>query len=568
MTSIHTNVGAISALQTLRSISSQMGEAQRQVSIGLRVGAASDNSAYWSIATTMRSDNMALSAVQDALGLGAATVDTAYAGTSSIVDILTEFKARLVAAKEEGLDKAKVQQELAQLNAQAESIVRSSSFSGTNWLATTSPAHLMETDAIPAAVVASFVRSSSGSVSVEKLDMNLKTTSMLNTGGGGILQKEIGGVGDIGGFRGSELTADAHQGHESHTFTGPTIFGASDYIEFDLIIDASPHSPGDTFTGLRIDKAVIDAALGTTEGVMLNAAQLRTVLNRVFSDNSVPASASATLFTGGMAGLFEIESTESTTHPGSSIDVLNVTSEFGGVPGTFGMGLEDVPVRNHDNMYPEEQITFTEPFTMSEKAEIYFDMQIGPGPVTTYRIDRTTVSAALGTSDGYVGSASDLAAVIGYVTSGAGLLTTAVGSSILFTADQTVFPEAGNKAARFYVGNVWSVPLWTLDFDFAEVDITTSAFTVDEYITGVEYMLKHAISSASTLGSIAMRIDMQSDFVASLTDSITSGIGRLVDADMNEASTRLKALQTQEQLATQSLSIANANAEAILTLFR
>ncbi|MQB08333.1 hypothetical protein DXT96_00370, partial [Agrobacterium sp. ICMP 6402] len=71
MTSILTNVAAMSALQTLRSIGQNMEATQDRVSSGQRVGEASDNAAYWSIATTMRSDNGALSAVQDALGLGA-----------------------------------------------------------------------------------------------------------------------------------------------------------------------------------------------------------------------------------------------------------------------------------------------------------------------------------------------------------------------------------------------------------------------------------------------------------------------------------------------------------------
>ncbi len=61
---------------------------------------------------------------------------------------------------------------------------------------------------------------------------------------------------------------------------------------------------------------------------------------------------------------------------------------------------------------------------------------------------------------------------------------------------------------------------------------------------------------------------MQMDFAARLSDSMFSGVGRLVDADMNEASTRLKALQTQEQLAIQSLSIANTSADSRLSLFR
>ncbi|WP_277996339.1 flagellin, partial [Ensifer sp. Root1252] len=60
----------------------------------------------------------------------------------------------------------------------------------------------------------------------------------------------------------------------------------------------------------------------------------------------------------------------------------------------------------------------------------------------------------------------------------------------------------------------------------------------------------------------------QKDFVDNLMDSIESGVGKLVDADMNEESTRLKALQTQQQLGIQALSIANSSSQNILSLFR
>ena len=53
------------------------------------------------------------------------------------------------------------------------------------------------------------------------------------------------------------------------------------------------------------------------------------------------------------------------------------------------------------------------------------------------------------------------------------------------------------------------------------------------------------------------RIDLQKDFISSLMDSIDRGVGQLVDADMNKESTRLQALQVQQQLGIQSLSIAN-----------
>ncbi|MCJ9673972.1 hypothetical protein MOV61_20095 [Neorhizobium sp. BETTINA12A] len=84
----------------------------------------------------------------------------------------------------------------------------------------------------------------------------------------------------------------------------------------------------------------------------------------------------------------------------------------------------------------------------------------------------------------------------------------------------------------------------------------------------VDGQLEALISATAKLGSISKRIDMQSDFVSKLTDSIDKGIGRLVDADMSEESTKLKALQTQQQLAIQSLSIANSSSENILSLFR
>jgi flagellin len=61
---------------------------------------------------------------------------------------------------------------------------------------------------------------------------------------------------------------------------------------------------------------------------------------------------------------------------------------------------------------------------------------------------------------------------------------------------------------------------------------------------------------------------MQNTFISKLTDTLDRGIGRLVDADMEEESARLSALQVQQQLGVQALSIANSSAQGILSLFR
>lgn len=87
-------------------------------------------------------------------------------------------------------------------------------------------------------------------------------------------------------------------------------------------------------------------------------------------------------------------------------------------------------------------------------------------------------------------------------------------------------------------------------------------------LTIIDNAIQALTEIGSRFGAASTRIDLQKDFISSLTDAIDRGVGSLVDADMNEESTRLKALQTQQQLAVQSLSIANSSSESILQLFR
>ncbi|MDC9832242.1 flagellin [Rhizobium binxianense] len=301
MTSINTNNAAMAALQTLRGINQGLQTTQAHVSSGYRVGKAADNAAYWSIATTMRSDNKALSAVSDALGLGAAKVDTAYSAMDSAIDVVGDIKAKLVAATENGVDKSKVQEEISQLQQQLLSVAQSASFSGENWVAGAAGTKN---------VVASFVRDGSNAVSVVMTDYVLDDSS-----------------------------------------AGNVLFGMS----------------------------------------------------------------------------------------GGAVDVS---------------------------------------------------------------------TGILGTSNGATGSVYEM------------------------------------DITNFTLG-----------------DIQTA-------LTNVESALKSMTSAGAALGSISKRIELQENFVSALSDSIDSGVGRLVDANMEEESSKLSALQTQQQLAVQSLSIANSSSQTILTLFR
>ena len=176
MASIMTNISAMTALQSLNSTNKALDTTQNRISTGYRVSSAEDNAAYWSIATTMRSDNGALSTVKDALGLGAATIDVAYTGMNSAIDVTKEIKNKLVAARQPGIDRAKVQAELAELQNQLRSIGDSSVFSGENWLSVDS------SDAAyngTKTVVASFSRSG-GAISIGTISVDITSTELFD----------------------------------------------------------------------------------------------------------------------------------------------------------------------------------------------------------------------------------------------------------------------------------------------------------------------------------------------------------------------------------------------------
>lgn len=99
------------------------------------------------------------------------------------------------------------------------------------------------------------------------------------------------------------------------------------------------------------------------------------------------------------------------------------------------------------------------------------------------------------------------------------------------------------------------------------VDVSTNEGANDA-LTKIEGLIQTSIDTAARLGSGGRQIETQAEFVGKLSDLLTSGIGTLVDADMEAASAKLQALQTQQQLGVQALSIANQAPQTILSLFR
>ena len=105
--------------------------------------------------------------------------------------------------------------------------------------------------------------------------------------------------------------------------------------------------------------------------------------------------------------------------------------------------------------------------------------------------------------------------------------------------------------------------------DFTQISSTdVQSGNVANTLANADEAINALTSYASQLGATQARVQSQNNFIQSLNSALTTGVSSLVDADMNQVSTRLQALQTQQQLGIQSLSIANQNAQLILKLFQ
>lgn len=403
----------MTALQTLRTVSSNLATTQNRISTGYRVATASDNSAYWSIATTMRSDNEALSAVSDALGLGAATVDTMYTALTSVVGDskggLTALKAKLVAAREPGVDRNKIQAEIGAILDDLKNTADLAVFNGENWLAVDSSSTGYNATK---SVVSSFSRVA-GNVTINTIDVDVNGIKLY----------------DKTGVVGASTT-----GATTGTF--------------------------DSTTAGAITIDVTDTA-GTTTTTTINYAI------------------------------------------GATLDDINKSIKAAGIEGLSA-------ATDGDQLY------------FANRSENTIDVDATAAGLTA-------VNLAAGT-------ASDKAIL--------------------------------DKDYDYFDGTAFQ----TISIDTIDISkLTDSAAdlkVLEQYAEIVDKALGDVTQSSADLGATKTRIDSNSNFVKSLRDAIDRGVGQLVDADMNAESTRLQALQVQQQLGIQALSIANSSSQSILSLFQ
>ncbi|AOF88741.1 hypothetical protein BSY16_3947 [Sinorhizobium sp. RAC02] len=577
----------MAALQTLRMTSASMVETQRQVSSGLRVQIAADNAAYWSISTTMRSDNMALSAVVDALGLGAAKIDVAYAAIEAVSDSLAQFKAKLVAAKEDGVDKAKIQTELEQLKGQVVDIATSASFNGVNWL-NTDIADINDSDLNRVSLTSSFTRSGAG-VSVGTTNFHLSEIALFNENGGGILQADTRKMKTLGGIRNYDTFMDTfgvihmdkengrtgHRAVKDFDFIGPLTFDAGDTISFDLTVDAdnsanvdAPLHPGKP-THIVIDRAMVDAALPGANGVISTYTQFATVLSRALPTGT--GALATTYHRDGqpLIDVIGIQTRENSGLYGSFVEISNLDYSTVG----SGGGLTDFATggpRGSEMTLAFDMFELYRDGDNRDGVRVDFQFGVNGAPPTRHTFDRTYVNQLLGKSNGKIETPDEMVLLLQSLISANWpdvIIEATPAGDISLRSDKAVDRLTGGRTSIGFTEIAVSIePL--AELDFLDIDIVANPDLLNAYLGYIEVVSADVIGAGAKLGALKTRIDMQTSFARTLVESIDKGTGRLVDADMNEASTRLKALQTQEQLAIQSLSIANTNAENIMQLFR
>jgi flagellin len=182
----------------------------------------------------------------------------------------------------------------------------------------------------------------------------------------------------------------------------------------------------------------------------------------------------------------------------------------------------------------------------------------------------TAVTAPNATLDTNTGSIS-ITAAAGNYTAATGEITFTIGGTTFAATAQTNLPLGQNitlKPDQFTVKTAGAITIP------AAVTKVTGSYDLTNFqdrmggIVAIDNYHSKVKARISAFGSAARQLDMQRSFANKLGDSVDGGIGNLVDADLAAESAKLQALQTKQQLGTQSLSIANRAPETILALFR
>eukprot|EP00913_Durusdinium_trenchii_P026938 g25273.t1 len=570
MTSINFNSSASSALKTLSNINKSLEQTQSAVSSGYKVGKAADNVAYWSISTTMNSDNKALNAASDALGVGAAKVDTAYAAMESAIDVVNEIKSKLVTANETSTDKEQIQLEITKLQEQLASIAQGASFSGENWMVTGTQT--------TGTVVDGFVRQD-GAVSVTSATYSIENYALFDsvsgsTGSGGLLgdvmaitlddttdatalathlttvEDALADMTIAGGALGALSTRIDLQTDYAGQLSDAIEEGVSRLVDADMEEESAKLSALQTQQQLAIQSLSIANSSILTNVAANSALQTLSNINKGLEDtqNRVSSGYKVSQASDNVA-YWSISTTMN-----SDNKALNAASDALGV-GAAKVDTAYAAMESAIDVVNEikaKLVTANE--TSTDKEQIQLEIT---------KLQEQLSSIAQGASFSgenwmvAAGGTDPTTVVDGFIRNDDG--TVAVTTATYDVDTYSLFDSVtGGTGSGGILGDVMGITL----------DDTTDATALAAHLTTVENALAQMTIGGAALGALTTRIDLQTDYAGQLSDAIEEGVSRLVDADMEQESAKLSALQTQQQLAIQSLSIANSSSQNIMTLFQ
>lgn len=181
MSSLLTNSSAMTALQTLASTNKNLATTQNRISTGQKVSEASDNAAYWSIATGMKAQNGVNQAVKDSLGFGSAVVDVAYTGLNESIKLGEKILQKLVSNEQGGIDTGATDKEITALTEQIVQIAKSADFEGQNLLSsagadlTVVAGYVKDSGAVDTITVAAYDLEAADFADIETAEATLKS---------------------------------------------------------------------------------------------------------------------------------------------------------------------------------------------------------------------------------------------------------------------------------------------------------------------------------------------------------------------------------------------------------
>ncbi|QRE72638.1 flagellin [Methylobacterium aquaticum] len=592
MTSLLTNNAAMTALTTLKNINQSLDTTSNRVSTGQRVSAASDNAAYWSIATTVRTDNASLGAVKDSLGLGSSSVDTAYNGLNSILSDLQNMRAKLQTALTPGVDRTKVQVEIAAIQSKMKATADSSNSSGQNWLSVNSATSNTAYQATQS-VVGGFARAANGNITFSQIGINVQSIKLYDTNSTSV--NTAATTAQIVSTTSLTGTAGFGSGAGTADFSGPnevnlsvTVAGLSGTLTLNAAtlksaakdlnrvttdeflgalnnqIAANANLSGKVAASLDTAGRLIFSTTGTGTAATLNVqlADASSASKKVIDVGfgTVTAAAQPAIVTGTpVAAPFDLSGSNSKTitiNDGAVTKTVTLNAAtYTALAGSATSGSNATVNATDIVAMINAELAKTTPTAASTVSAT-----LAGGKITltnSVAANVITLGGADVASYGFTNGTTNPAAA------GTVVARTASGTNAGTTTAQGILDTASNTYTNTSGGS-YSIA----NFNISTLVGTNGDLDLGLIISAVDKAIGKVTDAGTKLGANKTQIDGQKTFVDTLMKANDRTIGILVDADVEEESTKLKALQTQQQLAVQALSIANSSSQNVLSLFR